>query len=337
MDAELPNFSETVESFLTCELYVLYFIIPLLVKPLNSQRIDEMVAEDKAAGDMSVPDRLGRQWSIWLMENAMARCHILYPTVDDGAFDTIIFYLHGGAYIANFNDPLHFDGPAKIAAQLGHCSLFLVEYPRAPSVSHGDLFDMVEGLFKQVAERYANNKIVVMGDSAGAGLALVVSQRLVAASKRETVRLPDSIILQSPWLDLSVSDPESARLESVDPILRVEGLRKAGELLAAGIPLSDPRISPLFGDLSGLPPVSVWIGSHDVLLPDSRRLRDRFKTEKIPSRFRYREKLGLLHCFFLLPFNGSAETIDEVVDAIIEDCSLARTKAAKKSSILCGF
>ena len=181
-----------------------------------------------------------------------------------------------------------------------------------------------------MAERYANKKIVVMGDSAGAGMALVVSQRLMATSKRQTVRLPDSIILQSPWLDLSVSDPESARLESVDPILRVEGLRKAGELLAAGISLSDPRISPLFG-------VSVLIGSHDVLFPDSRRLRDRFKTEKIPSRFRYREKLGLLHCFFLLPFNGSAETIDEVVDAIIEDCSMVRTKAAKKSSILCGF
>jgi acetyl esterase/lipase len=192
-----------------------------------------------------------------------------------------------------------------------------------------------------VTERYSNKKVVLMGDSAGGGAALILAQRL-AARKREgnvSLRQPDSIILQSPWLDVGVSAPQSAELEKLDPLLRVEGLRKAGAMLANGIQLSDPRVSPIYGSLEDLPPVSTWIGSYDCLLPDSQRLRDRYKKEKINTRFRYREKTALLHCYFLLNLPGSKETVDEVVQAIIEDAGLERPTPTpiKPAGIICGI
>ena len=91
--------------------------------------------------------------------------------------------------------------------------------------------------------------------------------------------------------------------------------------------LDDPRVSPLFGELEGLPPVSIWIGSHDLLLTDSRRLRDRYRRhtfkEAQASRLRYREKTGQIHCFFLFPsFHGSLESIKEMASAVLTDCGL---------------
>ena len=332
-------FSESVENHMGCSQYILYPIVRAVLPPLNAKRVDEMVAEENIKGEMNVPHYFGRNWKITLMENAKCRTHILFPLASDGAFDVLIFYLHGGAYVGNFHNPLHFEGTTRVAAALTKCALFLVEYPLAPKMDHASIFDVVEGLYVQVTQRYAEKKIVVMGDSAGGGIALILTQRLAAGKRGGNVSLrqPDSVILQSPWLDVGVSAPESVMLEKVDPILRVDGLRRAGALLANGIDLSDPRVSPIYGSLEDLPPVSTWIGSYDCLLADSQRLRDRYKEEKIPTRFRFREKTGLLHCYFLLTLPGSQETIDEVVAAIIADVDLDRPVSLPIKSVMCGL
>lgn len=81
-------------------------------------------------------------------------------------------------------------------------------------------------------------------------------------------------MLLSPWLDVTMTDPSVAEQDRLDPYLGASGLERAGHWYAGKIDRRDPRVSPLFGEFDGLAPIAVFIGTRDVLLGDSRRLRD---------------------------------------------------------------
>jgi epsilon-lactone hydrolase len=114
--------------------------------------------------------------------------------------------------------------------------------------------------------------------------------------------------------------------DQLDPILTVQGLKTCGLLLAGkgehAVPTTHPAVSPLFGNLEELPPTSVYSSTHDLLVLDARRLRDRFRAEGVRGVFRYREMVGLIHCYFLSPMPGTRETIVEIASFIRTDCSL---------------
>jgi len=246
----------------------------------------------------------------------------------DGPSEVTVFFIHGGGFCMNFSE-IHFFGMAELIKQLGSCTVVMPEYPLAPKCTPETMFAIVEDVYRQVASMASKQKIVLIGDSAGAGMALVLTQRFAAAKRQgEMVRLPDSLILCSPWLDLSCSNPEIALLESVDPYLTHFRTRKAGEALCGGpnpVALTDPAVSPLYGSLQGLPPVSVWTSTHDILMPDSRRLRDRFSAENIPTVFRYSEQEGLVHIYpFFTMFEEGTQAWREIADAIREDCRLPK-------------
>ena len=92
-----------------------------------------------------------------------------------------------------------------------------------------------------------------MGDSAGGGLALGLAEAL----RDEGDTLPEELILISPWVDLTMSNPDMKDYVKHDPMLGIDGLRRMGEVWANGLELTDPKVSPIFGDLSGLPPVTI--------------------------------------------------------------------------------
>ena len=157
-------------------------------------------------------------------------------------------------------------------------------------------------------------------------MTLILAQRLVSAmNSGDSIRQPDSVILLSPWLDVSGSNPQWETFASVDPFLDVFGLKVFGELLASGpdaVATTDPKVSPLFGSLEGLPPVSVWTSTHDLLSPDSRSLRDRYANEGITTTFRFVDEKFLSHCWWMWGMSHGAKTIKEIVAAIKEDCNL---------------
>jgi epsilon-lactone hydrolase len=81
--------------------------------------------------------------------------------------------------------------------------------------------------------------------------------------------------LMSPYVDLTLSGETLAQREAVDPILTPDGLRARVPDYVGGADASDPHISPIFGDLSALPPLLIQVGSHEVLLSDALRLAAR--------------------------------------------------------------
>jgi epsilon-lactone hydrolase len=114
----------------------------------------------------------------------------------------------------------------------------------------------------------AAKHIVVGGDSAGGGLTLALIGQLQEAGEK----LPACMWLLSPWTDLTMSGSTLATKDSVDPIIHGGYLHElADAYLPGGQDRKDPRVSPLYADLKGLPPVLIQVGSDETLLADATR------------------------------------------------------------------
>jgi len=121
------------------------------------------------------------------------------------------------------------------------------------------------------ASGYDAGRIIVGGDSAGAGLALALAQRLREACEP----LPAFLWLISPWTDLTMSGDTFAARDAVDPLIHKAYLEElAAAYVPAGTDRRNPLVSPLFGDLSGLPSFLVQVGSEETLLSDAVRLAE---------------------------------------------------------------
>jgi acetyl esterase/lipase len=146
-----------------------------------------------------------------------------------------------------------------------------------------------------------------MGDSAGGGLTMSLAMQAVSAG----VPRPAGLILLSPWLDVTTSDPIQRDIEKVDPLLMCQGLRVAGRWYAGALTTDDPRVSPLYGQITGLPPILLFCGTHDILVADARRLAKRAAAEG--AEIEYHEEPRLMHVYPLMPFPESRRAQDTIV------------------------
>jgi acetyl esterase/lipase len=125
-----------------------------------------------------------------------------------------------------------------------------------------------EGL---LAQGVAPGRIALAGESAGGGLAVVT----LLALREAGLPLPSCAYVMSPYVDLTLSGETLAEKRDADPVLTPEGLRARVPDYVGGADASDPSISPVFGDLMGLPPLLIHVGSHEILLSDAVRLAER--------------------------------------------------------------
>ena len=166
-----------------------------------------------------------------------------------------VLYLHGGGYV----HPLTRDY-WRLARALTRAPAQVVvpAYPLAPAAHVDDVVPRLVALARSLDDL----PLVVMGDSAGGALALVVARHL-----RSDARSPRAVVLLSPWLDATLDEDTVSELEATDPMLEETGLRAAGRWWSGGRAPTDPEVSPVFGDLDGLPPIDVHVGAHDILRP----------------------------------------------------------------------
>ena len=122
-------------------------------------------------------------------------------------------------------------------------------------------------------------------------------------------------MLYSPWLDATASDEGQAPIEPKDRMLAIAGLKACGSRYAGDLPLTDPRLSPLFGPLDGLPPIAIFAGTHDILLPDARRLVE--KLTALGAKPLYREYEKMFHDWMLFPIPEGRQALDETAAFLI--------------------
>lgn len=188
--------------------------------------------------------------------------------------DRHVLFLHGGGYIAG-SAPLYRHLTWRLA-DATEANIAFVEYRLAPEHPYpAALDDAVAAWHELVAEAADPGRIVIMGDSAGGGLALALGLRL-----RDTGSPPPgAIVALSPWTDLAMTG-ESLRHNphGGDAGQRIENIRVIAAAYLAGADPLTPYASPLYADPAGLPPTLIQVGGDEALLDNSVRMADRMGT-----------------------------------------------------------
>jgi len=209
-----------------------------------------------------------------------------------------VVYFHGGAFVLGML-VFHWDMILRIGLRL-RCRIVVGQYPRAPQFGHSDILRFAERLFLEQEGQSGVSRISLLGDSAGATLALSLVRRL----QQKSLPLPAALYLLSPWLDLSMSTGQARSLERGDVILDIEALKRYGTWYARDRSPRDPDLSPHFADYPNLPPTWLFACTSEVFLPD---LRDFVRRH--PS-VNYHEYQGLFHGWVATRLPESRAVID---------------------------
>ncbi len=198
-----------------------------------------------------------------------------------------VVYLHGGGWIHEITARQWWFA-ARTAAATGR-TLTVPIYPLAPTGHAADVVERVADLVETLP-----TPVALLGDSAGATIAVAA-----AAILRDRGRTADRLVLVSPAFDLSFTDPELARIEPTDPWLAVPGLLVAADLWRRELPVDDPRVSPLHGNLRGLPPVTMFSGTRDIVNADAKAFGRRAADAGVAVTLH--EAPAMIHDYPLLP------------------------------------
>lgn len=219
--------------------------------------------------------------------------------------DRIILYCHGGGYTSG---NLGYSRP--LASKLAHASgweTLCFEYRLAPENPYpAAVEDAVRVWNYLMYQGYGARDIAVAGDSAGGNLALVLLHRL----KAEGRQLPRKLVLMSPWTDMTASGESYTQRAELDPTITMEYIQAVRKAYAGDMDLTDPMLSPLYGDFSGFPPTLIQVGSNELLYSDSERLRDRMRSCGALCQMEEWEELW--HVFQLMPIKKAAEAMEHV-------------------------
>lgn len=186
--------------------------------------------------------------------------------------DRVVLYLHGGGFAIG-SARTHRDMAARIGRAAG-ARVLVIDYRLAPEHRFpAPVEDAVAAYEWLLASGVAADRVVVAGDSAGGGLAIAL---LIALRERGTP-LPAGAVGFSPWTDLTLSGPSLRSKVDDDPVLTPADIEALRDGYLAGADPTHPLASPLFGDLGGLPPLLVHVGTAELILDDSRRLVERVR------------------------------------------------------------
>ncbi len=189
-------------------------------------------------------------------------------TPRDGGSGRAVVYLHGGSYVSEIAKQ-HWALISALADAGVRVEVPL--YGLAPQHTHREAYPFVTEVYRDLLGEVGAASITVAGDSAGGGLALGFAQTLGAAKLPQ----PRKLVLLSPWLDLTLSHPDLPALERRDPWLSIDGTVEAGKTWAGGDDPTQPRLSPINGELTGLAPMDVYVGTRELCLADVLLLQER--------------------------------------------------------------
>jgi epsilon-lactone hydrolase len=204
-----------------------------------------------------------------------------------GGTPGVVLHLHGGAY---------FCGSSNMARRYtaivadGGPDLVSADYRLAPEHPYPAALDDAHAVYCALSDE----PIVVVGDSAGGGLALALVQRV----RDEGRPVPVGLAAIFPWADLTQSGL-SWSVNAGRDLLTKGGLDQAAAMYAAGIDLRTPGVSPLFGAFTGFPPTQITVGTRDSLLDDARSVTAALHAAG--AEVSLHEVTGAIHGFATLP------------------------------------
>jgi len=215
-------------------------------------------------------------------------------------------HIHGGGFVYGLQAG-HYMSLCEFADKSG-VVVILPDYP-LPPMPAADIGDWCLRQYLNVVESYGQDNVYLGGCSAGANLALVVSQLLTARSLSQ----PGHIQLWSPWLDLYTKRDLTPK-ENNEALITADALIPARENYAQNRDLQDPLISPAFMDFDGLPPVHILTGRQDVLFNDIDIFAKRLKAADKLKSYRVEPPYG--HYWMFYPVPDRHKTLQAMADLL---------------------
>jgi len=236
-----------------------------------------------------------------------------------GAEAGIVLYLHGGGY--SYGSLTSHQGlVGEIARGTGGAAVQL-DYRLAPEHPYpAGLTDALTAYRDLLAAGHAAEGIALVGDSAGGGMVLA----LMLALRDAGDPLPRAAVCLSPWVDLTVSGESYGTRADSDPMIDAELAGMLAQWYAPGQDLRDPLISPLYGDLAGLPPLLIQVGAREVLFSEAESAARRAAAAGVPVIFEeWPAMIHVWHLYFHRLTRGR--------DAIARLCAFLRDPVAATS------
>jgi len=231
--------------------------------------------------------------------------------------DKVVLYVHGGGYVSGSCSD-HRGIVGKFAQATGVKTL-LYEYRLAPEHPFPAAVDDSVSVYKWLlAMGYSPESILIAGESAGGGLCLAT----LLALKKQNLPFPAAAVAISPWTDLACTGDSYRTKNKVSPAplnsWNVFSAHYVGNDLA-----TNPLLSPLYGDLKGLPPIFINSGVDDELYDDGEKFYLNAKAAGVDIQFRAGK--GMIHCYPLMApmFKEATEAMDEIVAFIRKHLSIS--------------
>ncbi len=225
--------------------------------------------------------------------------------------NTTIIYIHGGGCVQQ-PSIAHWRFINRLAKDMD-AEVIVPIYPLAPYHTYEETYEKITNLYTMWRPNNNSRNILFMGDSAGAGIVVGLMQRF----RDQDILYPASMVLISPWVDLSMTNPEIPAIEPKDPVLAPGWLKAAGELWAGDTNVADGRVSVLNGNMYAMPETLILMGTDDILYPDGVKLADAIEAAGSPVTRVVKEGLG--HVYPLWPIPEADEAMDILIDFIGPD------------------
>ena len=197
--------------------------------------------------------------------------------IKGAAADQTLLWFHGGWYV--MGSPRTSAGLSADMARRSGTRVVSVDYRLAPEHPYPAALEDAQTAYRSLLDGGVDPATVAfVGESAGGGLAVAT----MASLRGLGLPQPSGAVLFSPWTDLTLSGASMTEKIGIDPSFVPEKVQiRASDYVGSADP-ADPAISPLFADLTGLPPLLIQAGSHEILLDDSARLAARAATDDVP-------------------------------------------------------
>lgn len=164
--------------------------------------------------------------------------------------------------------------------------------------------------YEEYVEAHPEKKVILMGDSAGGGLSLALAEQI----KLEGIRMPDELILLSPWVDATMENPDVEQYAEEDPWLSVPWLRVCGRRWAGDEDPHSYQASPINGDLEDLHHVTVFSGTKEVFYPDLMKFFDQIKQDSTNELIVGKD---MMHVYPLMPIPEAKPACDVIFRKIM--------------------
>ena len=279
--------------------WAFYHLVKLLTPNLADPKVlAETIRKDRAHGPSKPPKKLSAKLDWNEREESGMR---VFRVRRKGAPITApkLLYLHGGAYVLDLQ-AIQWNLIVGLLDRID-AEVIAPIYPLGPEAGWTETTSAIRKHFLGIVDRYGAKNIIVCGDSAGGGLALLLAQ----AMRDERLPQPQALVLFSPALDLSGSGADQPALERRDPVLSLRLLEEIGPMWLRGLSPKDPRVSPLFASQDDLPPTIVFTGDREILHSDGLRLKLRN-----PSVV-HRGYPEMMHVFPVSPLREARQALDE--------------------------